>query len=188
MDAATTPTATMIVEPTGSRGADPRDHAVHVRLSLVGVDGRHSDRNHVADVARQALAALQLGDGEAHRPRVTELSGALRATHTSATPIRLVVGVEGTSVCKGRPTAEAVLRLHGVLVGHGYRVALREKRECAAPGCTAFSTMDWGLGSGGPASWHTSAICGAHGHGRPRPGSNRLASSLPHGEITRDSA
>lgn len=179
MNTGATPTATVIVEPTGPRRAVPRDHAIHVRLSLVGVDGRHSDRDHVADLARQALAALQLGAGEAHRPYVTELSGAVRATLAGAIPIRLVVGVEGTSVCKGRPTAEAMVRLHGVLVDQGYRVAVREKRECEARGCTACSTMNWGLGSDVPASWHTSAVCGAHDHRTcERCGSTHASSSV----------
>lgn len=158
------PKATVTIEPTGSRRDEPRDHSIHVRIDLAASDDRHSDREQVSDLARRALAVLSLGDGELHRPRVSDLQATRRASKAGAAPTHVVVGVEGTSVSRGRPDAEAIERLQAVLVANGYRVAVLEKRECGEPGCTVHAMMEWGRSAEVPTRWHSREICSAHNY------------------------
>ncbi len=82
----------------------------------------------------------------------------------SRTPTSIVVGVEASLVISGRPSEDSVDRVSALLSADGYRVTVREKRECREASCTTEASVDWSLPTEVPAGWYSSAICGRHNY------------------------
>lgn len=159
------PLVTVTIEPVGPRSVERREHAIQLMFSFGASAPRHADREHVARVALEALAGLRSGESEPDQRRVNDVSTARRQTHagTSKTT-HTVTGVEATTVSRGRPATKAVARLCDVLEADGYRVTVRERRECAEPGCTMHAMIDWGASNRVPPRWHSETICDAHNY------------------------
>ena len=157
------PTATVLIEPIGSRTATPRPHAIHLSLTLSAIDATHADKGHVADVARRALASFAPPPGELDRRRFGDLTIAGRVAKTGVASL-IVVGVEGALVWPDRPDAAAIDDMHALLVAAAYRVAVREKRECSEDGCTSEAAVDWHRGVEQPTGWYSAQICGKHNY------------------------
>jgi hypothetical protein len=157
------PTATALIEPIGARTATPRPHAVNLSLTLSAIDAAHADKGHVADVARRALALFAPAAGEVDRRRFGDLTIAGRVAKTGVASI-IVVGVEGALVWPERPDAAAIDEMHALLVAAGYRVAVREKRECTEDGCTSEAAVDWHRRAELPTGWYSAQICGKHNY------------------------
>jgi hypothetical protein len=153
------PTATLTIEPTGMRPAAGREHSIHLILSLSANDAKHGDKAHVTRVARSVLAGFQSETDM----RFCELSAARRSAKPGA-PGAVVTGIEGFSVWQGRPSDQSVEGVRAALVAEGYRVSVREKRECAEPGCKAFVQIGWGQQQDVPPRWYSSTICGDHNY------------------------
>lgn len=167
------PTATVTIEPTGRRGSAHRDHAIKVLLRLSGSQAKFSDKSHVSNVARQSLAAFATSSASASpspsskdqtdRRKVTEISVTSKAGRGGGV-VSTVIGVEGVAVSSGRPEEDVIDAVRDVLVAEGYRVSVREKRDCAEPDCRADAMVDWNQLTEQPAGWHTSQVCGGHNY------------------------
>jgi hypothetical protein len=157
------PRATVTIEPIGWRSDSPRDHSIQMTLDFGTAAERHADRNHVAAVAREALAGFSPDAGAPDARRVSDVV-ATRRTMKSGTPVttRTVVGIEAATVSPGRPSVSAVAALRRILEGDGYRVAVQEKRECAEAGCNAHAVLEWDRSSEIPPRWHSTTTCGGH--------------------------
>jgi hypothetical protein len=157
------PTATVTIEPTGRRDAAHREHAVKVLLRLSGSQAKFSDKAHVANVARASLAAFPPANGQTDRRKVAEVSVTSKAGKGGGV-VSTVMGVEGVAVSPGRPQEDAVDTVRDILVTEGYRVTVREKRDCAEPDCKADAMVDWNHAIEQPPGWHTTLICGGHNY------------------------
>jgi hypothetical protein len=157
------PTATALIEPIGSRTAAPRPHSINLTLTLSAIDAPHADKGLVAAVARRALALFPAAEGEVDRRRFGDLTVAGRVAKTGIATI-IVIGVEGSLVWPGRPDEAAVDELHALLAAEGYRVTVREKRECVEDGCTSEASVDWHRRVEQPAGWYSAQICGKHNY------------------------
>jgi hypothetical protein len=157
------PTATAVIEPIGSRTATPRPHAINLSLTLSAIDAAHADKGQVAAVARKALAMFPTTAGEVDRRRFGDLTipGRIAKTGVATT---IVTGVEGQLVWPSRPDDAAVDELHAILAAEGYRVTVREKRECAEDGCTSEASVDWHRRLELPVGWYSAQICGKHSY------------------------
>ena len=157
------PVATVTVEPTGARATIPRDHTIKVLLKMSAVGSRHGETTHVAALARKVLDRFPPADGEPDRRRVTEMSVRGRPGKGGALG-SVVVGVEGSAEWHGRPGDDPVEELRETLLGEGYRVAVRERRECAEPACRVDVLIDWNRPSEIPAGWYSNRVCGGHNY------------------------
>jgi hypothetical protein len=157
------PTATATIEPVGPRTTVPREHLVTVMIRLSGIDARYADKGYVAGVARKSLEGFPPAKGRADRRTLVELSVSSKVNHQRGTT-NVVVGVEGSAPAFGRPREDAVAGFCDALAEAGYRVELREKRECAEPGCPTAAVVDWNRPEGIPPSWYSHAICGRHNY------------------------
>jgi hypothetical protein len=54
--------------------------------------------------------------------------------------------------------------LRDALTRDGYKVAVRERRECSERACKADATMEWERSADVPPGWHDSRICGRHNY------------------------
>lgn len=156
------PAATFTVEPTGGRSAAPREHSITLKLELSAQRPRYADKDHVMRVARRALELCAPVDGEPDQRRFGEVSVTRRSRKTA--PESMVVAVEGSASWHGRPADELVARLREELVAEGYRVSVRERRECGAEGCKVEAMVEWGRAAELPSGWHSSTVCGAHNY------------------------
>jgi hypothetical protein len=148
------PTAITTIEPHGSKTTAPRDHAIKVRLDLNAIDLNHADKTYVKDVARKALAGFPTANNDSDGRSFNEISR--KSGQEGA------VAVEGSVVCAGRPTEASIQELRAALREEGYRVSVRERRECSELGCASDVMVDWGRPSFVPAGWYSSLICGKH--------------------------
>jgi hypothetical protein len=157
------PTATALIEPIGTRATTPRPHAINLSLTLSAIDAQHADKGHVVDVARRALALFAPAQDAVDRRRFGDLTIPGRMAKTGVASI-IVVGVEGSLVWPGRPDDGAVDAMHALLVADGYRVSVREKRECSEDGCTSEAAVDWHRRDELPPGWYSAHICGRHNY------------------------
>ncbi len=65
-------------------------------------------------------------------------------------------------ICPGRPGDDSVQRFRAALSAEGYRVSVRETRECGEPACTTDAIVDWDRRSQVPSGWYTNLTCGRH--------------------------
>jgi hypothetical protein len=72
--------------------------------------------------------------------------------------------VEGTVLWSGRPGAESVEQLRDALQREGYRVAVREKRECSEDHCPTRAMVEWDRPSDVPSGWYSGSTCGRHNY------------------------
>ncbi len=147
------PHAHATIEPKGRRGEPARDYAITLELGL-GTGGSEAQ---LVDLARRAFAGFSPSAGEPDRRRF----GALLSKRGS-----VIVGVEGSVVWPRRPDEAAVVELRAALLAGGYRVKLRELRECSRPECLSEAMVEWNQPERAPPGWHTGAICGKHGYKR----------------------
>lgn len=158
------PAATATIEPIGRRSTVPRDHLVKLTLQLSPIDARHADKGIAVEVAKGALAGFPLRDGEAgRRDNFGDVSVATRPGRGGG-PTSVVVGIEGSMLVHGRPDDEPVAQLRAALSGGGYRVAVRELRECSEPTCSTVVVADWNSRQAVPAGWHSQTVCGRHSY------------------------
>jgi hypothetical protein len=156
------PIATVTIEPIGSRTATPREHSINVMLKLSASSPKYADKGLVATVAGKALAGFAPAHGEPDRRRVGDVTVTAKAGKAGI--VSNVIGVEGTAVWPERPGEDTVDNLRDALLREGYRVAVREKRECGEPSCKVFVMLDWNRPSEMPSGWHTNLVCGAHNY------------------------
>src|SRR5262249_25958606 len=120
-------------------------------------------KRYLTSVAQRSLDGFQPAHDEPDRLQVVDMT-LPSATGRAGTSGRAVIGVECSAMSPGRPDGELVERLRAVLLAEGYRVAVREKRECAEPACTTEAVVDWYHPSEVPARWFSNAICDKHNY------------------------
>jgi len=135
-------TATATIEPAGRRAKSPRDHSITVVIN----PGAIADKSQLAATVRKSLEGFAPIGGEPDRRRFLDAAG------------------EGSAICAGKPSVDAVDRLRAVLAGAGLRVTLRERRECGEPGCTRDSMVGWNRVFDVPVGWYSNVICGKHNY------------------------
>lgn len=154
----TTPTAKVTVEPVGPRTALPRRHSITVAISSSSSAAPPADEAHLREVVHRALDGdLPSGD-EPDRREHGDFSPTREWQENGG--VSVAVAVVGPS----RPADPAVEQLRAALVADGYRVTVREKRECAETACSGFALVDWNQPARGPAGWYTNSICGKHNY------------------------
>ena len=157
------PVATVTVEPTGARASIPRAHTIKVLLNMIAGGSRHGEKIYVEAVARKVLDRFPPADGEPDRRRVIEMCVRGRPGKGGMLS-SVVVGMEGSAEWHGRPGDDPVEELRETLLGEGYRVAVRERRECAEPACRVDVLIDWNRPSEIPAGWYSNRVCGGHNY------------------------
>jgi predicted Zn finger-like uncharacterized protein len=155
-------TASATIEAIGSRMALPRNHSIKVALRLSSGDARHADKAHLRDAARRSLDGFPPARDQPDRREYGDL--ALTGEWNKNGSASVVVGVEGSVVWPGRPADAAVEQLRASLVADGYRVTVRERRECAEAACSGFAMVGWNQPTQIPAGWYTQSICGKHNY------------------------
>lgn len=160
----TRPIATVTIEPIGARSDQPREHSISVMLKLGASGDKAADHAHVTSVARRALGAYAPPEGEADPRRLRDVAVSRHAKAGVGTSV--VVGVEASAVSQGRPSDQIIENMHDQLDELGYRISVREKRECAEPGCKVELFLDWNQLAEIPPGWHSNHICGAHNYRR----------------------
>ena len=156
------PTATLTIEPMGLRKTSPRRHSITIAAKFGAISSRHGDKEHVAEVARSALAGFPPTNGEPDRRPVGDMT-LPNVVGKPGTAGPSVVGVECSAIWPQRPNDESIERARAVLIADGYRVALREKRECVEPACASAVVVDWHH-SRAPRGWYNETICGNHNY------------------------
>ena len=154
------PTATATIEPMGQRADAPREHLIKVTIELNASDARYADKAHVAGTARQSLGAYSPASGEADGRTIRELSVSRKGKAGTVTSV--VVAVEGSVVWPRRPPEDSVEVLRAALVGEGYSVQVRERRECTQSPCATDAMVDWQRPEDVPTRWFSNRICGKH--------------------------
>jgi len=158
-------TATVTIEPLGPRSTGLRDHSLKVAIGL-GADeakGKIPDTTRAARAARASLASFSPAPGEPDGRKYVEVSTARKSSRGG--PItRVVVGVEGSVICSRRPERESIEEICAVLAREGYRVEVRELRECAEPDCKIAATVDWNHAGAIPPGWYSERVCGRHNY------------------------
>jgi hypothetical protein len=157
------PAATVTIEPTRRRATAPCDHSIHVMLDLGARHLVSGDPIFVARVARQALEGFPSAiDSPDHR-RVREVS-TFAKRNKAGISTAVVVGVEGTAMSTARPDDDSVRSLRALLIEEGYRVTVREKRECTEADCRVDVMMEWDRPAEVPPRWHSNQVCGSHNY------------------------
>jgi hypothetical protein len=157
------PTAVATIDPLGRRTQAPRDHSITLTIKLSTIDSMHADQHTVARVVRQSLAVFAPPDGQPGQQKISEMVLS-RPDAKHGSDSRVVVGVEGAAISNGRPARAAVDALRAVLMDAGYRVTIKERRECAEPECLVDVMVDWDRSTSVPTGWFSEAICGRHGY------------------------
>jgi hypothetical protein len=133
------PTATATITPMGRRVAALRDHLIELVVRLSEDKTKYADPNYVKGVLGEALGAFPSARwGPAGR------------------------SIDASVALAGRPADDLVERLRRVLGDAGYRVVIRERRECAEPACSTGAMVDWNRLSQVPPGWFSNLICGTH--------------------------
>jgi len=156
------PFATVNLEPTGRRTMIPRPYAVRVTLRLSASGSNHADKAYVAGVAHRVLEGFAPAASTRAERTISEVLEEHRIRKTGRAGV--VVGVEGTATARGRPTDDEVEEVRDALRAEGYRVAIRECRQCAEVGCNVNVVVDWHQASQVPRGWYSRRICGAHNY------------------------
>jgi hypothetical protein len=133
------PTATATITPMSRRAAAVRNHLIELVVNLSDDDTKYGDEEYVAGVAREALSAFP-----------SALWGPSRRS------------IDASVVSQGRPADDRVDQLRRVLEDAGYRLVVRERRECAEPTCETGAMIDWNRLSQVPPGWFSNLLCGAH--------------------------
>ena len=137
------PTATATITPMNRRAAALRDHLIELVVRLSADQTRYADPGYVEATVRQAVAAFPSARcGPSGR------------------------SIDASVVWSGRPPDELVEQLRRVLGDAGYRVVVRERRECAGPACSKGAMVDWNQPSQVPPGWFSNSICGTHHYRR----------------------
>jgi hypothetical protein len=153
-------TAAATVEPIGVRdGTSRREHLIKVVVELNQADAS-SNKAEVIATTRQALAAYGPKAGEPDKRETREVSATRRSKAGVTTNV--VVAIEGTVVWPGRPSAASIDALSATLLEEGYRVAVRERRECLQTTCTSEAMVEWNEAEEVPTGWISSIVCGRH--------------------------
>lgn len=155
------PAATVTVEPTAARASALREHAITLKLEL-GNQRQLADKEHLLLVARRALDGFAPAAGESDRRRFGEVVATTTSRKTG--PQTVVVAIEGSARCKGRPSDDVVTAVRDRVAREGYRVAVRETRACSAPECRVEAFVEWERADEVPRGWHSSTICGGHNY------------------------
>ena len=159
------PTATAIVDPMGRRTDGAREHLVKVAIELNATDERFSDKAVVTATARRALNAYAPGEGQCDPREFREITASSRGK--AGTLVTVVVGVECTVTLPDRPTDESIEMLRATLLGEGYRVTVKERRECLeSAACSTDAMVVWKQVEDVPTGWFSSLVCGRHDYRR----------------------
>jgi len=154
--------AAATIEPMGSKvGATARrEHLVKVVVELNQSDAKNADRTEVAAMASRALVAYAPKAGEVDRRTTQDVT----STRRSKTGVMssVVIAVEASVVWTGRPTAASVDALSATLLREGYRVVVRERRECRQAACATEAIVEWNQLEEVPLGWCNNQICGLH--------------------------
>jgi hypothetical protein len=163
------PRATATIEPSGPGVGSAREHTIHLILDL-GTENAAQ----VSGTAEIALAVFAAHEKTNDPAETRQLLDRKQAT----------TGIEGTLVCPSRPSAAAVTSMCASLTGAGYRVVVRERRECGEPGCHTDCLTDWDQPDVLPSGWFANAICGRHDYRRCRkcPSVYRMTSTNAAGQ------
>ena len=151
------PMATATVGPARPRGGGTL-HTIELVLELSGA--KKTTLEQTMEVAHLALAGFAPAEGTTDQRTFQALSSSRRGAGGAVDT--KVVGVEGKAMWPERPSRASLERLCAVLAESGYRVTVRERRECSQKGCTTDAMTDWLKGDEVPSSWFTSGICGKH--------------------------
>jgi hypothetical protein len=151
------PMATATVGPARPRGGGSL-HTVELVLELSGA--KKTNLEQTMEIAQRALAGFAPAEGATDRRTFQALSSSRRGAG-GAVDTR-IVGVEGKAMWPDRPARELLEQLCTVLGESGYRVVVKERRECSEKGCTSDAMADWSKPGEVPSSWFTSNICGKH--------------------------
>ncbi len=153
------PPAKVSIDPMGRATAGVRDHLVTVTLELGPAEPRFADKGVAAAVARRSLEGYVPTDGPDTR-KLRELTQPSRAKAGVVTNV--VVGVEASVVWAGRPDDAAMELVRTTLTGEGYRVQLRERRECTEGICSTDVVIAWAQPDDVPTGWFSHSVCGRH--------------------------
>lgn len=147
------PSASVTIEPKGRRVRAPREHLIKLVIDLSGGDPKHADKAHVMAVAREGFAPFAPTGGAADRRKFTELVGRAGGVAT---------GIEASVPWSASPTEAAIAQLRAALTADGYRVTVREIRECSHSKCATELLFQWNQPAAIPPGWYRSTICGKH--------------------------
>lgn len=151
------PSATATIEPVGRRTKDPRDHAITV---VINPSAGHADRGHLADIVRSSFEGFAPTGGEPDRRKFGDAS----SPGSTSKAGDAALGVQGSVVIPGKPSADSVERMRNALFDKGFRVTIRERRECRNSGCANDAMVPWNRASDVPPGWHSNHICGKHNY------------------------
>jgi len=151
-------TATVTIEPLGPRSPRSgalRDHSIKVAIGLGAGEGEGKvpDTTRASRAARASLASFPPARGEPDGRKYVDVSTARKSSRTGPV-ISVVVGVEGSLIWPSRPEEDSVDDACAALTGEGYRVVVREKRECAEPGCKMAAVVDWNHAAASQHVWY----------------------------------
>jgi len=155
-------TATVTIEPVGPRSAGPRDHSIKVAIGVGPTVGTVTDTGRASRAARASLAAFPPAIGEPDRRTFADVS-TTRKLGRGGPSTSVVVGVEGSVTWPSRPEEASVADVRDALLGEGYRVVVREKRECAEPQCKMAAVVEWNQAAV-PPGWYSERVCGGHNY------------------------
>lgn len=158
-------TATVTIEPVGPRSSLPRDHSIKVAIGVgfAAGEGKGPDTVRASRVARTSLAAFPPAAGEPDRRKFIDVAETRRSGRAGPI-VSVVVGVEGSVVWPSRPEEDSIADIRDVLLGEGYRVLVREKRECAEPACKIEALVEWNQTTTVPPGWYSYRVCGRHNY------------------------
>lgn len=158
------PNALATVEQIGDRKAVPREHLIKIVLKVGSTPGNTTGTD-IARIARQSLAPFGATADDPHRPAITEIPiSAKLGSRAKPGAATVIIGVECTAVCSGRPADDSVESVRASLVRDGYRVAVQEKRECAEASCHTAAMVSWGQVMETPPGWYSNRLCGGHNY------------------------
>jgi hypothetical protein len=154
--------ATVGIELSEPRDAAIRSHVIKVVVDLDRSDATRGDKDRAEAAVKRALAPYAPPAGERDQRKFRDVSEARKAADGGP----VVVAVEGSVVCGDRPRGEDVEVARAVLAEAGYRVAVRERRECSERECWTESSIMWSRIEEIPSGWFTSSVCGKHNYRR----------------------
>jgi hypothetical protein len=155
------PAALAVIQPIGSRSHQPREHSLTVTLGLSNSEARFADREAAGDVLRRSLEGFAPAEGEDDRRAFHEVTLPGRRRGVDSLQAGVVVSVEGCAEFVGRPALATIEGVRRRLEAEGYRVVIRERRECSELTCRSEVLLDWEENLP-PIGWFSSAICGNH--------------------------
>ena len=147
------PGATATIEPLGRGTKIARDYCIRIAIHFSTLDSKYADKAYVTGVARKAM--------EPFAPRMDEIDrrsvGDLMPKMGKGT-----IGIEASAYCHERPSDDIVDRVRLAFLTEGYRVDVREMRECADPECQSEVLVEWNHTIDIPRGWYSNTICGKH--------------------------